>query len=201
MICPAAYFDTLSLGERISALVLEFSRPELHLLSYAACLLSLYEGRPVADWGYEFVSTTYGLPFSADIDASFDLALSLQLVRGRGELMQFTREGHAEVKELRELEENKTRDRYIEGATDSLLVFSPGNVREAFNYDPTMKYLRNRRTDWLFSSPEVDRLYSNFRQLREALDYEPRDLSVPMVSWLKYLIQSGRTLSDDHGTD
>jgi len=81
-------------------------------------------------------------------------------------------------------------------------VFNPGNVREAFNYDPTISYLRNgNRTEWLLTGPVVERLYSNFRQLREALDYEPHDLSVPMVSWLKYLIQTGRAISHDHSTD
>jgi len=202
MISPAAYFDMLSLGERVSDLAEGFSRPELHLLGYAACLLSLYEGQPAADWGYEFVSTEYGLPFSQHISTSIDLALDVEHIRPHGALMILSDEGYTEVTALRKLEDNKTRDRYLAGSADCLLVFNPGNVREAFNYDPTISYLRNgNRTEWLLTGPVVERLYSNFRQLREALDYEPHDLSVPMVSWLKYLIQTGRAISDDHSAD
>jgi hypothetical protein len=196
MINPAAYFDVLSLGERIGRVIEGFSRQEAHLLGYAACLLSLYEGSPVADWGYEFVATGYGLPFSEEMNASIEIALSLQHVRVEGSLLVLTDDGLVEAANLRSLQANKARDRYLEGAADCLLVFNPGNVREAFNYDPTISFLRSgNRTEWLLTAPVVERLYANFQQLRLALDYDPRDLSVPMVGWLKYLIQTGRNNS------
>lgn len=197
MINPSAYFDTLSLEERLSQIVDGASRAELHLLAYSACLLSIYEGQPAAEWGYEFVSTDNGLPFSQDINASLDLCLDMGQIGFRQGLMVITREGSSELDELRKLGSNESRDRYIAGAADSLLVFNPGNVREAFNYDPTISYLRNgNHREWLLTDSVVERLYSNFQQLRSALEYEPRDLSVPMVSWLKYLIETGRTISN-----
>jgi len=190
---PAAYFDMLTLGEHMSELVDGFSRPELHLFSYAACLLSIYEGQPAAEWGYEFVSAENGLPFSRDIDGAIDVALSLGLIHPSGALMILSTEGRTEAAELRKLEGNRMRERYLAGASDSLLVFNPGNIREAFNYDPAISYLKKaKRTDWVLTKPVVERLYANFQQLREALAYDARDLSVPLVSWLKYLIQSGR---------
>jgi len=199
MINPAAYFDVLSLGERISRAIKSFSRQEAHLLGYAACLLSLYEGKPVADWGYEFVATGHGLPFSEEMSTSIDIALNLQYVRAEGTLLTVTEDGLTEISNLRELEANRERDRYLEGAADCLLVFNPGSVREAFSYDSTISFLRSgNRTEWLLTAPIVERLYINFEQLRRALTYEPRDLSVPMVSWLKYLIQSGRNVPYDH---
>jgi hypothetical protein len=195
---PAAYFDTLSLGERMSDLVEGFSRPELHLFAYAACLLSLYEGQPVADWGYEFVSTKNGLPFALEIDEAIDTGLGLGLLHTHGALIVLTADGRTELLSLREMEGSKTRDRYLAGAGDALLVFNPGNIREAFNYDPSISYLKKgNRTDWLLTTPVVERLYGNFQQLRAALAYDARDLSVPLVSWLKYLIQTGRSVSYD----
>jgi hypothetical protein len=191
---PAAYFDTLSLGERMTDLVEGFSRPELHLFAYAGCLLSLYEGQPAADWGYEFVSTENGLPFALDIDSAIETGIGLGLLQSKGPLILVMTEGRTELQSLREMEGSKARDRYLAGAGDALLVLNPGNVREAFNYDPTISYLRNgNRTDWLLTNPVVERLYRNFQQLRTALAYDARDLSVPMVSWLKYLIQTGRS--------
>ena len=193
---PSAYFDTLSLGERMTDLVEGFSRPELHLFAYAACLLSLYEGQPAAEWGYEFVSAENGLPFAQDIDAAIDTALGLGLIHGHAALIVLTDEGRNELAMLRAMEGNKTRDRYLSGAADALLVFNPGNVREAFNYDPAISYLKaGNRTDWLLTNPVVERLYSNFQQLRTALAYDAHDLSVPLVSWLKYLLQTGRSSS------
>jgi hypothetical protein len=198
MINPVAYFDVLSLGERIGRVIKGFARQEAHLLGYAACLLSLYEGKPVADWGYEFVATGYGLPFSEEMNASIEVALSLQHVRAEGTLLAVTDQGTVEVSNLRKLDGNRERDRYLEGAADCLLVFNPGNVREAFSYDSTISFLRSgNRTEWLLTAPVVERLYLNFEQLRHALKYQPRDLSVPMVSWLKYLIQSGRNVHGD----
>ncbi len=191
---PAAYFDMLSLGERMSDLIEGFSRPELHLLSYASCLLSLYEGHPVADWGYEFISADNGLPFAQEIDMAIDIALGLGQVYPKGPLMLLSPEGATEVSELRQLEGNRTRERYLAGAADCLLVFNPGNVREAFNYDPAISFLKDgRHTAWVLTDPVVERFYANFHQLREALAYDAHDLSVPLVTWLKYLIQTGRT--------
>lgn len=196
---PAAYFDMLSLGERMSDLVEGFSRPEVHLFGYAACLLSLYEGQPAADWGYEFVSAENGLPFSQDIDEAIDVAFGLGQIHPHDALIVLSPEGRTEAAVLRELEGNKLRERFLEGAADCLLVFNPGNVREAFNYDPAISYLKNgNRTDWVLTAPVVERLYGNFQQLREALAYDARDLSVPLVSWMKYLLQTGRTIS--HGS-
>lgn len=195
---PSAYYDALSLGERMSDLVEGFSRPELHLFCYAACLLSLYEGQPAADWGYEFISAQNGLPFSQEVDGAIDDALSLEQLRPNGALLVLTDDGAAELTSLRGFSGFKDRERYLAGAADCLLVFNPGNIREAFNFDPAIAYLRRgKHTDWVLTSPVVERIYENFRQLREVLDNSAHDLSVPLVSWLKYLIQTGRATVHD----
>lgn len=191
---PSAYFDTLSLGNQIAELIGGVTRTEIHLFAYAACLLSIYEAQPAADWGYELVSTENGLPFSPDIDEAIDAGLNLGLLSMIDNLLVLTQDGKNELSELKQLEESGTRERYLSGATDSLLVFNPGNVREAFNHDPTIAFLRQgRRTDWLLTTPIVDRLYANFQQLKATLSYDAKDLTVPMVGWLKYLIQEARS--------
>jgi len=190
---PSAFFDILSLGERMTDLVEGFSRPEMHLFSYASCLLSLYEGQPAADWGYEYISSETGLPFAKDVDGAIDDALNLGLVHTHGALVALTAEGRSELSGLRELEGNITRERFLNGAADALLVLNPGNVREAFNYDLAINYLRaGKHSDWILTEPVVERLYENFKQLRSALEYDTTDLSVPFISWLRYLIQTGR---------
>jgi hypothetical protein len=197
MMNPVAFFDTLSLSQRMTDLVEGSSRPELHLFSYASCLLSLYEGQPSADWGYDFISSENGLPFARDIDAAIDDALNLGLVHTHGALIALTADGRGELAGLRDFEENKARERFLGGAADALLVLNPGTVREAFNHDPAISYLRRgKHTDWLLTEPVVERLYENFRQLRSALEYDAKDLTVPLIGWLKYLLQTGRALPD-----
>jgi hypothetical protein len=192
---PISYFDALCLGQGMSDIVEGFARQELHLLSYASCLLSLYEGRPKAEWGYEFVSSENGIPYAQDIDEAITTTVSLGLIEPKGPLMVVTEDGKEELEVLSLLEVNKDRKRYLNGASEILLVFNPGSVREAFNYDPAISYLRKHNsTDWVLTDPVVDRLYANFQQLRSALDCNTKDLSVPLVSWLKYLILSGRSV-------
>jgi hypothetical protein len=158
----------------------------------------LYEGHPVAEWGYEFISAENGIPFSQEIDLAIDFAVGLDQLNCSGPLMVLSREGIAELAELSQFEMNRDRERYLAGATDCLLVLNPGSVREAFNYDPAINFLRSgHRTAWLLTDPVVERFYSNFHQLREALAYDAHDLSVPFVTWLKYLISTGRTETYD----
>ncbi|MBV9657238.1 MAG: hypothetical protein JO295_03915 [Verrucomicrobia bacterium] len=194
MSIAAAYFDMLSLGLRLSDLVEGFSRAEMHLFAYAGCLLSLYEGQPTADWGYEFVSTDNGLPFARELNECIESGVTLGHLHQHQSLIVVTADGRAELDGLRQLTELRARERYLEGATDSLLVLNPGNVREALTYDPAISFLKNNnRTDWVLTPPVVERFYENFRELRAALAYDTRDLSVPLVGWLKYLLYTGRS--------
>ena len=65
---PEATFDCLLVAERLRREAGTFTAPELHLFSYLGCLLWLYRGNIAADWGYSFVGTELGAPFSLDID-------------------------------------------------------------------------------------------------------------------------------------
>jgi hypothetical protein len=198
---PLAFFDLLHIGERMTDLVEGFSTSEIHLFSYASCLLSLYDGQPVADWGYDFVSTENGLPFSKDLDAATATAESLGFIERKHTLFIPTEDGISELAELRIFETNQCRTKYLEGAVDALLVLNPGNIREAFDFDPAIKFLKKgKRTDWVLTEPVIARLYENFDQLRKTLALEVGDFSVPFVTWLRYLINTGRNASYGNST-
>lgn len=194
-----AHLDCLFIAERMTDLVNGFSRAEQHLFAYASCLMSLYEGQPVAEWGYLFVSTPNGLPFAEDLNAAMEAALSYGFLTTEGDLCRLTDEGRAELAVWSAMETNRDRLRYLAGATDSLLVFSPGNIREAFDYDPAIRFLREQKISaWVFDEPVVDRLYTNFQEIRRLLAQDSPDLSVPLVAWLKYLITTGRVPAHVH---
>lgn len=190
---PTAFFDALFLGDKLSDLTHGFSRSELQLLSYAGCLLALYDGHPSSDWEYTFISAPSGRPLATDIDEAINTAMKLGLIKAEKELLMITPSGKDELKVLSALGINHQRQKYLNGAADSLLVFSPGNIREAFDFDTNIAYLKNKgKADWLLDKSDTDRLFANFAELKKALVYKPHDLSVPLVSWLKYLIQTGR---------
>jgi len=196
MSTPSAFYDTLVLGEKLTHLAQGFSKPEVHLLCYAGCLLALYDGRPYTDWDYEFVSATSdGLPFAQDVEEAIDESLELGLVEAKDTMFHITEFGVAELALQRGLTSNLQRDRYLVGSSDALLVLSLGNIREAFDYDPSISFLKQgNRTEWLLDQPNIDRLYGNFEELKKVLAYDVKDLSVPLVTWLKYLIHSGSNI-------
>ena len=70
MVNPYAAFDSLYIS---AALGTNIRRPvvaEIHAFAYLACLLSLYRGQPVSDWGYGFAGTRDGSPFSPEIEGA-----------------------------------------------------------------------------------------------------------------------------------
>jgi hypothetical protein len=190
---PTAFFDALMLARYLTELVQGFSRFEVHLLSYAACLLWLYDGHPYSEWEYDFISSSAGLPYAADIEAALVETESLGLVEQNGNLFMLSTAGQIELELLQSFQSNQLRQRYISGAADALLVLTPGNIREAIEYDPSLSYLKNRgQSEWLLREPDRERLYSNFRELRRLLTSDAPDLLVPLITWLKYLLRIGR---------
>ena len=190
---PTAYFDAILLAKILTELVEGFSKSEIHLFSYAGCLLWLYDQQPYADWDYEFISSSPGLPYAKDIDEALDDAELLGFVKESSNLFVLTENGRNELNLLLDFDSNQLRKQYLVGASDALLVLTPGNIREALEYDPNLAYLKNRKqSEWLLREPDRERIYSNFSELRKLLTSESPDLAVPLITWLKYLLQIGR---------
>jgi hypothetical protein len=49
-VIPAATFDALCIGSRLSEALGCVGRTEFHLFSYLACLLAMYDTKPVYYW-------------------------------------------------------------------------------------------------------------------------------------------------------
>ncbi len=57
---PYAAFDALQIIASLQSIYRNVAEAEVHLFAYLSCLLSLYSGQPVGDWGYDFAGTTTG---------------------------------------------------------------------------------------------------------------------------------------------
>src|SRR5579862_4797161 len=67
----SASFDFLFITEELSLKLGTATVGETHLFAYLGCLLSLFEGQPVADWGYSFAGLESGSPFSPELQEAY----------------------------------------------------------------------------------------------------------------------------------
>jgi hypothetical protein len=190
---PLATFDCLYLGSRLQRQIGGFSAGELHLFSYLACLLSLYNGQPQANWGYAYVGTELGAPFSVDIHNVIKSLLQWGYfiqAEDRMEMSEISRQQLAELS-TQQLYENRLPSLKAAGA--STLAFSIGTVREAMGQEPQLhraKAVPLSRN--LLEDTGLDELYSQFAILREALGAEPTDLRSSAVTWLTALFTTSQ---------
>lgn len=188
---PEAVFDTLTILARLETPVGPVLRSEVHLFAYLGCLLSLYSGQPVAEWGYEFAGTAEGSPFSAAVeDALGSLIHSGDVTAARSGLA-LAQAGHDEYGLLRTIGRYDEREAFIAGACASTLALPLGLLRSALNQEPALRRVSAiRGTRTLLDDADTAILYEQFNALSDALGAEVHDVMVPAVAWLTYLVKT-----------
>ncbi len=183
-----AHFDCLAIGNELSSIrFVGTTEPEFQLLGYLSCLLSLFEQHAASEWGYSFVATPYGYPFSEQIQESivsltssglFSLSGSQYLVSDKAKTLYDNLSQHSIFAK---------RINPIRSATSCLILFPSGLVQNAVanNKDITSS-INFSRTEHLFSDNSVAEIYEIFGQIINILGYVPNDLVVPASIWLRY---------------
>ena len=188
---PNATFDCLLVARRLQAQGAAFTGPELHLFAYLACLLWLYQKHIVTDWGYSFVGTELGAPYSQEID------LALKELLGRGfflrvhDRLRMTELAEQTLEDFSSLEMNRERAECLNAACASIAAFSLGMVTSALSQEPELsraKALPSSRL--LLEDAAQSQLYVQFEALRSNLDQRTSDLRLPAVVWLSALYRS-----------
>lgn len=196
MINPYASFDCLSVGTKLQKVLDDVADAELHLFTYLACLLTLYRGQPVTDWGYQHTSTKNGAPFGYEIAAAIpQLVLSGFFSRTATGNLRITDEGKKEYDTLLSLSQNQKREVFLEGACSSALALPVGVVREALLHEPELERataLSSART--LLDGPGISLLYEQFAALSEVVGMQVKGLMTPSVVWLTYLAKASKIL-------
>lgn len=188
MLDPFATYDCLFVGVRIQRRLGAFAVAEIHLLAYLGCLLSLYKKTPIADWGYNFIGTEVGAPYSQTIDLSIRGLVERQLFREHQDRLIATPEAFRELEFLNTLGFYHDRNDCLNGACASILAFSVGIVREALSQEPELnraKALASTRE--LLDGPGLQLLYEQFEALTMGLGTQFGDLRVPSIAWLTAL--------------
>lgn len=185
---PYASFDLLATAFHLRPSLGSLVHEESHLFGYLACLLFLYSGRPVSEWGYSFVATPHGAPYSVDLDSALRYHSEVGFLAKHGMLYSLTDRGEEEYRALSTLSDLASRDTYLEAASSSSLAVPVGLVRRAISRDPDIhaaRALPTRRL--LLSETALDALYAHFSALRRAVGEAGTDLLVPSVVWINYL--------------
>ncbi|MFH1130935.1 MAG: hypothetical protein V1754_06340 [Pseudomonadota bacterium] len=189
---PDATFDCLFVANRLQIQRSSFSVQEVHLFTYLACLLWLYREMVVSDWGYEFVGTELGAPFSRDIDTALKELLERGYFRRIHDRVRLTELAEQPLRVFSELTINQERAECLQAACSSTALFSVGMVSNALAKEPELmraKALPSSRL--LLEDSARSQLYVQFDALRKAVSQRSNDLRLPAIVWLTALYRFG----------
>lgn len=190
---PDATFDSLFLAERLQEETGTFTVPELHLFAYLACLLWIYRQRAISDWGYSFVGTELGAPYSQDIDNAFKILQDRGFLTRIENRLKLSPLAIQFLHELKPLTLNQDRAECLEAACASTAALSVGMVGSALSQEPDLKRARitplNRT---LLEDSARRQLYEQFESLRHGIQRHAaaessEDLRLPAFLWLTAL--------------
>ncbi|MBK7829706.1 hypothetical protein [Nannocystis sp.] len=183
-----AVYDTLSLVSHLTEPLEGVRQPEVHLFAYLACVLSLYDGKPVADWGYLFAGTANGSPLSPALDASIEQLEASGMLSVTDDLLTLSEIGKQEYGIQQGLSQNAWREAYLTGACDSVLALPVGVLRDALSRESALdRAAQLATTRALLEDSDLQTLYDQFGALSEAIGVQVKELMIPAVTWLSYL--------------
>jgi hypothetical protein len=194
MSCPEAIYDSLYIGQKLQRKLEDYSQYEVQFFAYFSCLLSLYNGNTVTDWHYSFVKTKLGSPYSPDLHSAFETLVgngSMIRVEGEGDYHQLTEHGSLF---LEYMDDNTTvlsdRKQYLSAACNSISLLPFTTVKQAIGNEPVLYSAGtslSSKSLLVDSNPATKVLYTQFKELRLALEDRYQDLLVPAVVWLESL--------------
>ena len=185
-----ASFDSLTVSAQLSTIVGPVSIWEVHLFSYLACLLSLYNGSPPSDWGYRFAATEYGSPYSYDLDVAIAQGVQSGFLEARDHLISVSEAGAQELEALSTLSELQKRLIYLEPACSSALAMPVGFVRAAVHRDSTVGAVAKLEAGRnLLEDISLIQIQDQFALVRSALGEPQRDFLSPAITWIMYFSQ------------
>lgn len=191
---PEAIFDSLYLSKTLQENLGDFARSEIHLFSYLACLLSLYDGHPISFWGYSYIKNEYGSPFSFEIEEAIKTSESQRfLSKNDDKYLIITESGLEILNHLTNHAVFSDRLLYLNVAITSITLLPFGMVKESVSNEPVLNSAQNhdkRRNLIDENNVAMNLLYDHFRILKLALSDKYNDITVPALVWINKLFES-----------
>lgn len=187
-----AFYDSLKIVSRVGETVGEIGRYEIQRVSYLGCLLSLYKKQATSDWGYRFVTTHWGAPFSDVLDHEIEGHVNNNLLIRVGNGLKISNSGKVVLDQIDQLKNFNKREVFLRPACDSLMAVPPFVLRRGLSMEPTVQSSFNTRNgSLLLEGSAVRLLHENFQELREALGDTAENLLQPSVVWLTFMAELG----------
>lgn len=186
-IVPEAYFDVVAIMADAPASVVPMTVIEAHLYAYLGCILGLFKGQAVGDWGYSFAVTSEGFPFSVQFETTRLIAVARGLVDedGQGMMTAHRNELAAELDRLLTVGSWSDRRLWLRAATQCALALPVGSIRHAIGQTPGLAAsVRLRQRRHLLQPDDIDLLYAEYRIVSSVLGADVKDLLSPAVIWL-----------------
>ena len=190
-----AIFDTLYIVSRTSSQYSGISLSELNFLGYFSCLLSLYTGSAVSDWGYCFFKSEDGVPVSAELAESCDMLIGVNELKKNDICYDITPAGAAKLQFFEEMKCVRSRKECLQAACDCLLMDSIVGIISLISRDSVIKesYLHPLKCLNGEENSSLHIIYRQFEVIKNVIGFR-RNLLVPATSWLLYLRQEqGKT--------
>jgi hypothetical protein len=196
-LAPEPTIDALYIGRHLQREYGSFAQSHIHYLTYLSCLLWLYRRYAFADWGYEFVGTELGAPFSVSVD------LAMKELNERGYLIQESDRYLLPDTALQLLEDIETSETYsdrincLTAACSSTIAFPIGMVTTALDQEPELqRTLLFPSSRILLEESARERLFEDFTLISNTLS-SSSDLRVPAIVWLTALYRSAQPVGTE----
>lgn len=186
-IVPEAYFDALAVMCDAPASAMPMTVIETHLYAYLGCILGLFKGQAIGDWGYPFAVTSEGFPFSVQFENARSMVITRGLADEDGQGMLTARhdEMSTEIDSLLTFGSWSDRRLWLRAATQCALALPVGSIRHAISQSPgvaTSARLGQRRQ--LLQADDIELLYGEYQIVSSVLGTDVHDLLSPAVIWL-----------------
>lgn len=178
-----AFFDSLSLAQKLDSYLDGFKREEIHLFSYFSALLYVYAGNSIGTWQHRY-TVEEGYPFSDKIAAAIDRHYQNGLYDLKGDFFTITGRGVDEFNRFNDMLTFNEREKFLRAAcaTSFLLPYSQ-TLRALLNEPEIKKSVDIKNDSWL----DVEGVYPKFKEISKAVGVQTEDLIIPAVTWINYL--------------
>lgn len=186
-IVPEAYFDAVAIAADAPASVMPMTVIEAHLYAYLGCILGLFKGQAVGDWGYPFAVTSEGFPFSVQFETARSMAVARGLVDEDGAGMMSARRDElaTEISCLLTMSSWADRRQWLRAATQCALALPVGSIRHAIGQTPGLAAsVRLGQRRHLLQADDIVLLYEEYGIVSSVLGADVKDLLSPAVIWL-----------------
>jgi hypothetical protein len=183
-----AAYDSLVIVDRLTPIAGGATLGEIHAFAYLACLLSLFERKPAADWGYEFTALPPTLPYAPSVTDAIKILEMASFLRRSDGIYSLTKAGSQDCMVWSGLGQLSWRKRYLEGATGASLVTGVPAVANDLSNEPQLQRAAEMGGPReLLEEATLIPLFEQFTALRQAAGGDVEDMLTPAAVYLAFL--------------